>query len=361
MSDRGAKNLVLISRSGPTSEEASRCILELQAQGVRVETPLCDIANFESLELILKNIRGKMPPIKGCIQSAMVLRSSVFENMTYADWIGANDSKVSGTWNLHTLLPKGLDHFIVYSSISGAIGGTASVNYSAACAYQDALVHYRNKIGEKATTLNLGVMIDDGVLRDNTAVRTALLGTGYLVGIKQKEMFALLEHHCDASLSIPETPLQSQIIVGIDTPSSIKARGADVPAMMTRPVFKGTWNINGQGKTDSKGVTTDVASRLNGAISGAEAASIIANALMERLSNALAVPMENLDSSRPMHIYGVDSLIAVELRNWFNQKLDAEIAVFEILGEVTFQEIGALVAGKSKLVEAILKKTEKQE
>ncbi|KAF7899503.1 hypothetical protein EAF00_003839 [Botryotinia globosa] len=355
MADRGAKNLVLLSRSGPTSEEASQCIAKLQAQGVRVEIPRCDIADFTSLESVLNHIHKTMPPIKGCIQSAMVLRSSVFENMTYSDWRGACDCKVSGTWNLHTLLPKGLDHFIVYSSISGAIGGTASVNYSAACAYQDAVVHYRNKMGEKATTFNLGVMIDDGILRDNIAVRTALLGTGYLVGIKQKEMFTLLEHHCDALLSIPTTPLKSQILVGIDTPSSIKARGADVPSMMTLPKFRGTWNINEKGTTDMKeAVFSDVASQLHCVASQAEAARIIANALMERLSNALAVPLQNLDSSRPMHIYGVDSLIAVELRNWFNQKLNAEVAVFEILGEVTFQDIGVLVASKSKLVEALL-------
>lgn len=77
MADRGAKNLVLLSRSGPTSEEASQCISSLQAQGVRVETPLCDISDFKSLESVLKSLDKKMPPIKGCIQSAMVLRVSL--------------------------------------------------------------------------------------------------------------------------------------------------------------------------------------------------------------------------------------------------------------------------------------------
>ncbi|KAM0168080.1 hypothetical protein ACHAPF_011356 [Botrytis cinerea] len=358
MADRGAKNLVLLSRYGPTSEEASQCVAKLQAQGVRVEIPQCDIADFKSLELVLNCIRRTMPLIKGCIQSAMVLRSSVFENMSYSDWREASDCKVSGTWNLHTLLPKGLDHFIVYSSIFGAIGGTASVNYSAACAYQDALVHYRNKIGEKATTFNLGVMIDDGVLRDNMAVRTVLLGTGYLVGIKQKELSALLEHHCDAFLSVPKTPLKSQIIVGIDTPLSIKARGIDIPTVMKLPKFKGTWNINGKGRKDMKeGAISDVASQLHGVNSRVEAASIITNALMEKLTVALAIPLKNLDPSQPMYIYGVDSLIAVELRNWFSQKLDADVAIFEILGEITFQKIGFLVASKSKLVESILAET----
>lgn len=77
MADRGAKNLVLLSRYGPTSEEASQCVAKLQAQGVRVEIPQCDIADFKSLELVLNCIRRTMPLIKGCIQSAMVLRVSL--------------------------------------------------------------------------------------------------------------------------------------------------------------------------------------------------------------------------------------------------------------------------------------------
>ncbi|KAI9649136.1 hypothetical protein NHQ30_001703 [Ciborinia camelliae] len=110
-----------------------------------------------------------------------------------------------------------------------------------------------------------------------------------------------------------------------------------------------------------KDAVTDVASQLHGLAPQEAVANIIANAPMQRLSNALDVPTANLDSSRPLHIYGVDSLVAVKLRNWFNQKLDVEFAVFEILGEVSFQDIGALAGSKSKLVRAILKGAEKQE
>jgi hypothetical protein len=274
--------------------------------------------------------------------------------MTYGDWIETFDPKVPGTWNLHWLLPKGMDFFIMYSSIAGGVGGTASVNYSSACSYQDALTHYRNGIGEKATTLNLGVMVDDGVLRDNDAVRTALIGTGYLLGITQKEMFALLEHHCDPSLEIPDTPLKSQVLVGIDVPSNIESRGAEIPVIMTRPLFRGTWNINNSDSNVKEDAVADVVRELVGICSTGEAAEVIANSLMRRLSKALAVPLENLDSSKAMHAYGVDSLVAVELRNWFKYKLEAEVAVFEVLGDATFKDIGTLVAGKSKIVTALL-------
>jgi len=57
-----------------------------------------------------------------------------------------------------------MDFFIMLSSIAGAIGSTTQANYAAGCSYQDALVHHRIGLGEKATTFNLGVMLDDGVL-----------------------------------------------------------------------------------------------------------------------------------------------------------------------------------------------------
>lgn len=76
MADRGAKNLVLLSRSGATEEEAKELVKYLREQGTRVEVPLCDVANFDSLKETLDRVGQTMPPIKGCIQSAMVLRVS---------------------------------------------------------------------------------------------------------------------------------------------------------------------------------------------------------------------------------------------------------------------------------------------
>jgi hypothetical protein len=49
---------------------------ELKAKGVRAECPTCDISDLVSLETALKQYSESMPPIKGCIQSSMVLRVS---------------------------------------------------------------------------------------------------------------------------------------------------------------------------------------------------------------------------------------------------------------------------------------------
>lgn len=273
--------------------------------------------------------------------------------MSYHSWIAALEPKVQGSHNLHTALPKGMDFFIMLSSIAGAIGSTTQANYSAGCAYQDALAHHRAGIGEKATTLNLGLMLEEGILAENVKIKTILLSTGYLMGIPQRELYALLEHHCDPAAGI-STPLKTQVVVGIDVPSSLQSKGVHPPTFMRRPPFRHFYNMRCSGGADkpgsSAGKEINFATLFAGAISLPDAAGLITEALMRKLSKALAVPLENLDPTKAMHVYGIDSLVAVELRNWFAQALDADVAIFDILGSASFEDVGALVARKSRLL-----------
>lgn len=71
---RGAKNLILTSRFGPRNETATSFLQELRDQGVHIEVPACDISKFDVLGSVLAELTQKMPPIKGCIQSSMLLR-----------------------------------------------------------------------------------------------------------------------------------------------------------------------------------------------------------------------------------------------------------------------------------------------
>ena len=74
MANRGARNLLLLGRSGAKSEAAQALVEDLCLQGVHIEAPACDITNAESLSAVLESVSKKMPPIKGCIQGAMVLQ-----------------------------------------------------------------------------------------------------------------------------------------------------------------------------------------------------------------------------------------------------------------------------------------------
>ena len=78
MADRGARHLILLSRSGPRTEAAATLLADLRAQGVRVEAPACDVSSHEALSQVLEVCAETMPRIKGCIQGAMVLRVRLF-------------------------------------------------------------------------------------------------------------------------------------------------------------------------------------------------------------------------------------------------------------------------------------------
>ncbi|CAG8974312.1 hypothetical protein HYALB_00011982 [Hymenoscyphus albidus] len=367
MAQRGVKHLILLSRFGPRTEAAHTLLRELQDLGVEVEILVADIADGPLPKGKLSELSRRIPPIKGCIQSSMVLADCPFESMSYSQWRTAIEPKVQGTFNLHTILPKGMDLFLMLSSIGGAIGSTTQANYAAGCSYQDTLAHHRVSVGEKATTFDLGFMLDDGVLTENSKMMTILKRTGYLVGITQQELYALLEHHCNPSQGL-STPLKTQVVIGIDVPASLKAKSIRTPVFMRRPPFRHFYNMRSalpskgdDDKSNKESNELSISKVLASVKSLEEAAGKISHSLMAKLSRALAIPAENLDSSKAMHTYGVDSLVAVELRNWFVQTLDADVAIFELLGNATFQDIGVLVAGKSRLVLELLNNSQKGE
>ncbi|KAH6676266.1 hypothetical protein B0J14DRAFT_432110, partial [Halenospora varia] len=75
---------------------------------------------------------------------------------------------------------------------------------------------------------------------------------------------------------------------------------------------------------------------------------VVVDGLVKKLSKALSIDAENLDVTKTLQAYGVDSLLAVELRNYFAKEFSADVAVFDITGTASFNEVGALVAKKSQ-------------
>lgn len=81
---RGAKYLLLLSRSGPVGNEKAQALIdELQSKGVVVESPSCDVADAEWLNDTISRCSKTLPPIKGCFQSPMVLRVTITLQVPY--------------------------------------------------------------------------------------------------------------------------------------------------------------------------------------------------------------------------------------------------------------------------------------
>ncbi|MCJ1387139.1 hypothetical protein MMC17_010268 [Xylographa soralifera] len=349
MVGRGARNLILLSRSGGRNQTAWAFLKDLAEQGVTVEAPPCDVADITAVQAALKHCASRdMPPIRGCVQGSMVLKDALFENMSYSDWKAATDCKTIGSWNLHNLLPKGMDFFIMLSSASGVCGLPGQANYAAGNTYMDCLARYRVSHGEKGVSLDLGVMLDDGLLAENKDFLDRVLAYGALDGISREEFHTILDYYCDPTLAVLST-LNSQAIIRLGTSDGL---GQDGLAPFRQRLFSHmrlgddtSGNFAGTGVEDG----LDNRRLFGESSSLLEAGDMAAQALVKKLAKTLSTLQGEVDLLKPLRMYGVNSLLGVELRSWILKEFAADIPVFEILGGSTSMAVGNLIATRSQL------------
>ncbi|KAJ8071240.1 hypothetical protein OCU04_001575 [Sclerotinia nivalis] len=350
LASRGAKNLLLLSRSGPRIGPAQELIKDLQSQGVRVECPKCDVNSSEQLLEVLQTYKKLLPPIKGCFQGSMVLQDSAFEQMSYHQWCTSIKPRVQGSWNLHSLLPKGMDFFILLSSVTGVVGTGGQANYAAGNTFMDALAHARLAAGEKAVSLDLGWIESAGTVAENKDVEKGLDSAGFLIPISQVSLCGILDYYCNPARDINE--LNCQTVVGIATPGYAKAKGKDFPPILKRSLWRAL-TIGGSQDSSASGPATankqlDYAELLSKAKSLPEAVEIVEAGLLKKLSSALGIPADSIDTAKPIHVYGVDSLLAVSLRGWLKKEFRSNISVFDIIGNSSLGAVSGMVANKSQ-------------
>ena len=361
--DLGARNLCFLSRSGDQSTSAQKLIQELEERNVKTGVYRCDIADKDSVAATISQCAERMPPIKGVFQCAMVLRDVLFQKMTHTQWTDSLRPKVQGSWNLHTLLPKDLDFFVTLSSFAGIFGNRTQSNYAAAGAYQDALAHYRRGQGLKAVTIDLGIMRDVGVIAEHGA-------TDYLkeweepFGIRETELHVLIKKIITAELrsssTDSETQLPPQVLTGFATGGTAHLANIRRPFYFDDPRFA----ILAQTGLSASLSSTTSASGPNGTValkdllphvtSPADAETAMKDALIARVAKSLQTEMSEIDEGRPLHSYGVDSLVAVEIANWIFKEIKVSVSVFDILASMPITALAGKVVVKSPFLPADL-------
>ncbi|TDZ23243.1 Highly reducing polyketide synthase alt5 [Colletotrichum orbiculare MAFF 240422] len=81
-----------------------------------------------------------------------------------------------------------------------------------------------------------------------------------------------------------------------------------------------------------------------------EAADVVTAALVRRLAKLMMMPEDDVDAGKPLSAYGVDSLVAVEVRNYLSKEMAVDVSVFDIMANVPMRQLAADLAGKSKLL-----------
>lgn len=351
--EHGARNIAFISRSGTSSEVAKNLLVELKKRDAVVKAYNCDISDEAALQRMLRQCASEMPPIKGVIQCAMVLRDTLFENMNHTQWTESIRPKVQGTWNLHTHLPKELNFFIILSSFAGVFGNRGQANYAAAGAYEDAFAHYRRSLGLKAVAIDLGIMREVGVLATGAANASRDLKDWEIpFGIRQIELHALIRKII-ASEANDDDDVGAQVLTGFATGGGVAAANIRRPFYFDDPRFS-VLEMTGQRSQDGSGADADATVSLKAQLSAAKtveaACEAVTVCLVDKVAAMMQTSVEEIDSGRRLHSFGVDSLVAVEVRNWLTKEANADVTVFDILAAVPITALAAIVVAKSSLV-----------
>ncbi|TGJ78623.1 hypothetical protein E0Z10_g10141 [Xylaria hypoxylon] len=348
---KGAKHIIILSRSGTSSSPmAAELVSWLELQGVLVAAPCCDLCSPPTIQAVLAECDCTMPPVKGYINSANILQDSIFENMTYEQWDLTVRTKVMSSWTLHELLPTDLDFFVLLSSVSGLHGIPSQSNYAASCTYQDALARYRVTHGHKAISFDIGWMQAVGIVAETDRYIQTTRAMAHVNPISEDELLALLDIYCNPSLEFSAVS-PSQIAIGAMTAADAIAEGKKPTQDLLRPMFSAFLRpANSSSEpTTSDAPAEDESVQFRHAKTPADRLSIVLRALVGKVARLLYVGADDIDEEKYPSDYGVDSLIAVELRNWLSYDFKASVATFEIMGGKSIASLASSVVERSQL------------
>lgn len=344
----GARKLCFLSRSGAQSPNAKDLIQTLEQQEVQVHVCKCDVSDENAVADAVDLCTRELDKIRGVFQCAMVLRDGLFASMPHQDWVESTRPKVQGSWNLHKHLPDDLDFFITLSSFTGVFGSRGQSNYSAAGAYEDALAYHRRACGRRATTIDLGLMRDIGVLAE-TGMTDAFREWEKPYGIREGEFLALIERVIDRDTAANTPP---QVVTGLATGGSVSAAGINTPYYLEDARFSilARTGLGGRGSGPAGGDDTPVHALISQANSLQDAASSVLEALVKQLAKMLQTDPSEIDTSRFLHSFGIDSLVAIEVVNWVKKEAKSIVTVFDVLSGVPITALCSTIAVKSSVL-----------
>jgi phthiocerol/phenolphthiocerol synthesis type-I polyketide synthase C len=310
---KGARHLVLVGRNLPDNE-TNAAIAALEAEGVRVKAAACDVADRSGLAALLAEISATMPPLRGVVHAAAVVRDALIRNLTHEHIEQVFAPKIQGARNLDELTrAASLDFFVLYSSATTLFGNPGQAAYVAANRYLEVLAGERRARGLPALCMSWGPIADAGFLARHPDVRKALEERMGAVALAADEALAVLEQ----SLLARSANVAAVSFAQHGVPRMLAA--ARSPKF--RPLAARFEPASGVA-ADSESVQRWLAE-----LDDEQLAVLFTDLVKREIGTILRMPPENVDAQRPLQDLGLDSLMGVELMTAVEARFGVNIPV----------------------------------
>jgi acyl transferase domain-containing protein/NAD(P)-dependent dehydrogenase (short-subunit alcohol dehydrogenase family)/acyl carrier protein len=352
--EQGAKHLILMGRTQfPSRELWDRlapdhplfakitAIRELESMGSEIHLATVDVGDESQLSNFLESWQQQnLPPIRGVIHAAVELEAETLQKLETEALNRIFRAKAIGSWLLNEYLTtEPLDFFVLFSSISSVLVDYGLASYAAANAFLDALAHYRTSKAQRGLSINWGVWEKVGLVAgdrykqaDDYLSRLGMSEIQPYQGIKLLEQLIrqdtvqaavmpanwsqcrsfYLEH-----LEQRQPPLLEDLI------QSAEEAPATVPSTQTR--------LNREALLKA---------------SEPERQPLLEDYLAERLAKILGIKPSQLDRQQPTNTLGLDSLMAIELKNQVETDFGATIPMADFYRGFSLAELATSILDK---------------
>jgi acyl transferase domain-containing protein/acyl carrier protein len=362
MVERGARHLILAGRTGlPARSEWSRLdrddpqakviaqLLELEQLGANVLVECLDVADASAVDQLRDRVRHECrPPIRGVIHSAGTARPRLLGQSDNAEFLSVLPAKVAGAWNLHTAFADTpLDFFVLFSSVAALVTSMGQGNYAAANTFLDLLAQQRRASGLPALSINWGPWGDVGM-----ATQLDLITYFHNRGLYPMSA----EQGCQALGSLLSGRTAQAVVLGARWSLVRDSSPLGIAAPMLGEVLAAELALDGpdEGAETAGGILAGVQERLAASKDLAAVEETIASHVRELACRILRTDVANLEFDTNISDLGLDSMMAIELKNRIEQSLSVSISVVDLLKGVTPRQIAGPLAAQVLADRALL-------
>ncbi|KAF7863846.1 hypothetical protein EAF04_006811 [Stromatinia cepivora] len=361
MMARGARHFVFVGRSGCDKPSARELVSRLENEGAHVTVIRGDVLEIADITAAVEACKATGKSIGGVIQAAMGLQEALFTRMSHEGWHTGIQPKWKGTWNLHNVLEgndEALDFFLLTSSVSGSVATATESNYCAANGFLDAFARWRRTRGKKAVSVGLGMISEVGYLHENPEIEALLLRKG-IQPLNEEEFLQVI----DLSLSgaggdFEANGVQASNVNGAHMLTGLEPlglrklmdQGFDITTIGNmqdpRSAILSAALLGNNESGDASGVSQAglvnapswlkeiSATAVKTLFSEADAPSLIEavlRAVRKRFSSIILMPVDQIDDTKPLAQFGMDSMIAAEFRTWIWGAFKVDVPFLDLL------------------------------